>query len=305
MLIIPAVSFGKADSLFKVLIDSNYDPREFLGQIYYSDSAFFYIALIIQQGCLSASFYVTRLNDLLSCYLSPWLADYKRKYMSDSMPWRRPAHQTFQYGYFYAQMMTIFWIVLIFSSTVPIITLMGALYLCIKHGVDSFNLLTMHRKELESKSEMFDYILFTGQIILLLYQCCLLVFFSSNDMNIAALVVILTIIITIVVWKRTNAEVFNAEAIPSLIMVEKANQSLELSEASVSKWRREYSHPLLLISSSHPAQAYQVEVVNDQQLRKLSRLTFNGHPGEYSENSKRNSIDRQNSFKRSSALEKV
>jgi hypothetical protein len=68
-------------------------------------------------------------------------------------------------------MMTIFAIILIFSSTVPMITLVGALYVFIKHGVDSYNLITMHRKELESKSEMFDYILFTGQIILLLYQC--------------------------------------------------------------------------------------------------------------------------------------
>jgi hypothetical protein len=68
-------------------------------------------------------------------------------------------------------MMTIFAIILIFSSTVPMITLVGALYVFIKHGVDSYNLITMHRKELESKSEMFDYILFTGQLILLLYQC--------------------------------------------------------------------------------------------------------------------------------------
>lgn len=67
-------------------------------------------------------------------------------------------------------MMTIFAIILVFSSTVPIVTLTGALYIFLKHGVDSFNLLTMHRKELESKSEMFDYILFTGQLILILYQ---------------------------------------------------------------------------------------------------------------------------------------
>lgn len=50
MLLIPSVSFGKADSLFKLMIDKNYDPREILGEIYYSDSGFFYVALIIQQG---------------------------------------------------------------------------------------------------------------------------------------------------------------------------------------------------------------------------------------------------------------
>jgi hypothetical protein len=91
--------------------------------------------------------------------------------MSDMMYWRRPAYQTFQYGYFYAQMMTIFAITLIFSSTVPIITSVGALYIFIRHLVDGYNIITLHRKELESRSEMFDYILFTGQLFLLLYQC--------------------------------------------------------------------------------------------------------------------------------------
>lgn len=261
MLIIPAISFGNSDSLFQLIITKNYNPKEILNDIYYSDSGVFFIALIIQQGCLSAAFYVTRLNDLLGSYLSPWLADYKRKYMSDTMPWRRPPYLTFQYGYFYGQIMTIFAIILIYSSTVPIITLTGALYLFIRHGVDSFNILTMHRKELESKSEMLNYILFTGQVILILYQCCILVYFTHNDMNLPAFFVILTILMTLVIWKKTNDEVFDEEKIPSLQMVERATQSLEMSEDSISKWRKEYSHPLLLISASHHAQAYGVEIL--------------------------------------------
>jgi hypothetical protein len=79
MLIIPAISFGNSDSLFKLVITKNYNPKEILSDIYYSDSEFFFVALIIQQACLSASFYVLRLNDLFGSYLSPWLADYKRK----------------------------------------------------------------------------------------------------------------------------------------------------------------------------------------------------------------------------------
>lgn len=193
--------------------------------------------------------------------MSPWLAYHKRKYMSDTMPWRRPPYQTFQYGYFYAQMTTIFAIILVYSSTVPIITLMGALYLFIRHGVDSFNILTLHRKEVESKSEMLSYILFTGQIILILYQCCLLVFFSANEMNIPAFFVVLTILLTLIVWKRTNEEVFDAEKIPMLQQVERANQSMELIEDSISKWRKEYSHPLLLISASHQAHVYGAEIL--------------------------------------------
>ena len=261
MLLVPAISFGNSDSLFKLMIEKNYNPKEILSEIYYSDTGFFFVALIIQQGCLSASFYVTRLNDLFGSYFSPWLSDYKRKYMSDSMPWRRPPYLTFQYGYFYAQMMTIFAITLIFSSTVPIITLVGALYIFIKHSVDSFNILTMHRKEMESKSEMLDYILITGQIILILYQSAILVFFSIHEMNLQSFLVIMTIIMTIVVLIRTKEDVFESEKIRELVMVEKANQNLELAADSISKWRKEYSHPLILISAAHQAQAYGIEIL--------------------------------------------
>lgn len=168
---------------------------------------------------------------------------------------------TFQYGYFYAQMMTIFAIILIYSTTVPIITLMGALYIFLKHGVDSFNILTMHRKELESKSEMLDNVLFASHLILILYQCCILVFFSMNEMNVPAFFVVLTIIVTVIIWKRTSDDVFEEERIPALMMAERANKSLELKDEYVSKWRKEYSHPLLLISASHHAQAYGVEIL--------------------------------------------
>jgi hypothetical protein len=122
-------------------------------------------------------------------------------------------------------------------------------------------------------------------------------------MNLAAFFVILTIILSLIVWKRTSEEVFDAEKIPNLIMVERANQSLDLSDESISQWRQEYSHPLLLTSIAHPHNhAYQVEVLQDKQMRKLSRLTFYGNNPESSEDYKRNSIDLQDSFKRSSEL---
>lgn len=50
MLIIPAISFGNSDSLFKLIISKNYNPKEILSGIYYSDSGFFFVALIIQQA---------------------------------------------------------------------------------------------------------------------------------------------------------------------------------------------------------------------------------------------------------------
>lgn len=72
----------------------------------------------------------------------------------------------------------------------------------------------------------------------------------------------ITLIITVLIIILTNEHVFEPEKIPSLVMVERANRSLELVANAVSKWRREYSHPLIIISASHQAQAYGSEILN-------------------------------------------
>lgn len=83
-------------------------------------------------------------------------------------------------------------------------------------------------------------------------------------MNLPAFFVVITIIVTLIIWKRTSDDVFDEEKIPSIVMVENANRNLELTEDSISKWRKEYSHPLLLISASHHAQAYGVEILKEE-----------------------------------------
>ena len=50
MLLVPALSFGSSDSLFTMIIAKGYNPKEILSDIYYSDTGFFFVALIIQQG---------------------------------------------------------------------------------------------------------------------------------------------------------------------------------------------------------------------------------------------------------------
>lgn len=88
----------------------------------------------------------------MQAWMSSWLSDYKRKFMNDSKPWRRKPIFCFQYGYFYAQMCTCFAIVICFSSTVPLITVAGAIYIILRHVTDAYTLLTVHRKEMESES---------------------------------------------------------------------------------------------------------------------------------------------------------
>ena len=45
---------------------------------------------------------------------SPWLAHYKRTYLNDSEKWRREEGDNFAYGYFFAQMVSAFTIIMAF-----------------------------------------------------------------------------------------------------------------------------------------------------------------------------------------------
>ncbi len=103
MLLIPAISIKSAETVLVLLAEKGFSPKQMLSDLYYSDYGFFFITLIIQQGFLSSSFYVLRTADLLQNWMSPWLADYKRKFMNDQFAWRRKPQFSFQYGYFYAQ----------------------------------------------------------------------------------------------------------------------------------------------------------------------------------------------------------
>jgi hypothetical protein len=135
---------------------------------------------------------------------------------------------------------------------------------------------------MESKGEMLRYILFTGQLILILYQSAMLVFFSANGFHGQAFFIVMALVTTILVILITNEEIFEAEKVPSIVMIEKIGRGLELEKDSINKWRKEYSHPLLPISASHQAHAFGAEIlkrdnwhefIDDEQMKRfLSRL---------------------------------
>ena len=86
----------------------------------------------------------------------------------------------FLYGFYYAQHLAIFSIVIVFASFVPIISITGCLFFCLRHIIDSYNLLTVNRKEIDSSNKMFQKILLTSQIAVLMLQMCM---FSYMIMN--------------------------------------------------------------------------------------------------------------------------
>mmetsp|Transcript_40143 Transcript_40143/g.39728 ORF Transcript_40143/g.39728 Transcript_40143/m.39728 type:complete len:164 (-) Transcript_40143:177-668(-) len=97
------------------------------------DSTPFFSKLILQYGVFGGIFYLLRMGEVIVMNFSPAFAHYVRTKFTTTQEWRRKPEYVFQYGYFYSQMVTIFTIVILFSSTAPLIAALGAIYYVIRN----------------------------------------------------------------------------------------------------------------------------------------------------------------------------
>ena len=77
--------------------------------------AHFFIIIIIQNTSLVILVYLVRIGELFKSYLSPWIAYHRRTFLNDIESWRKKERDLFMYGYFFAQMMAIFLITILFA----------------------------------------------------------------------------------------------------------------------------------------------------------------------------------------------
>jgi len=141
----------------------------------------FFVNLIVQYGVFSSMFYLLRLGEILAYYLSPRVTDYMRSGLINNQGWRRPSNMSFQYGYFYSQMITVFTIVVLFSSVSPLVGIAGTFYYILRNIVDSHLLMSVHKKEMHSGVTMFQRISSLLLFSLMLYQAWMLVYFFMNN----------------------------------------------------------------------------------------------------------------------------
>ena len=89
-------------------------------------------------------------------------------------PWLRKEENTFQFGYFYAQLLTVFAICIFFSSQVPLITVASAFFVFVRHIVDCVNLITVFRKEIDSQGKLIETASNTALLYVIGYQICMI-----------------------------------------------------------------------------------------------------------------------------------
>lgn len=196
----------------------------------------------------------------------------KRFYFNDSAPWRRKEDFCFQYGFFYAQMMAVFSIALIFSSTVPIVTLAAFLFLGLRHVVDCLQLLTYFRREIDSSGKLISTVTNTVLLLVIMYQMCMMGFFIIKKRPTEAMATCLILVISIIFTVISYEEVYDLSKIN--LDIERSSKKFGgggrakkenvnsggLSAEAFSKWKNEYEHPLVVGSVRRKANTLGIEV---------------------------------------------
>ena len=156
-------------SIYKALKSGTYQ-KEYIKDFTMLDSTPFFVNLIMQYGVFSSVFYLLRIGEMTQFYFSPRLTDFMRSKFNLAYWWRRRPDYHFQYGYFYSQMITVFTIIILFSSTSPMIVIAGTAYYTLRNIIDSHLLMSVHKKEIHSGVTMFQRISSLLLISLVFYQ---------------------------------------------------------------------------------------------------------------------------------------
>ncbi|TNV72133.1 hypothetical protein FGO68_gene12942 [Halteria grandinella] len=206
-------------------------------------------------------------------YFSPWLALEKRKIFTDSAPWRRKEELCFQYGFFYAQMMTVFAIAILFSSTVPFVTLAACLFYGIRHLVDCLQLLTFFRREVDSSGRLISTVTNTALLTVILYQLCMMAFFiikkRPSEAAVTCLIMVASTFYTVIGYEEVYdlgvTKDNNGQPQGSGISDENGEGFVAGNDEAFKKWRAEYEHPLVIGNVRRKANTLGIEVktVND------------------------------------------
>lgn len=131
-------------------------------------------------------------------------------------------------------MMTVFAIALVFSSTVPLVTVAAAVFYGLRHYVDCLQLLTYFRKEIDSSGRLISTVTNTALMFIILYQLCMMAFFTIKKRDSEAMVICIIFVISIIYAVISYEEVYD------LAKIEEEREDKEsrvFNEESFIKWK--------------------------------------------------------------------
>ena len=145
------LSWSKLKDCIRYLLVTHWDMDISEGFI---KNSYFFLRYAIQVAFISngiqllalPQFFVKKMRVLLAS------SDYEKFYQS-------MIKKYFDYGYNYSFSITVFMLILCFSTTIPLITPFGALFFYIKYYIDKYNLLFLYPAEFESHGNVTEMII--------------------------------------------------------------------------------------------------------------------------------------------------
>ena len=129
-------------------------------------------------------------------------------------------------------MLTVFAITIVFSSTVPLVTVAASLFLLLKHLVDCLHLLTFFRKEIDSSGRLISSVTNSALIFVLIYQVIMMAFFGIKGKPTQAVAIMFILVFTVFFTAFSYEEVYD------LSKIDESNENMRVfNEEAFAKWK--------------------------------------------------------------------
>eukprot|EP00742_Colponemidia_sp_Colp-10_P008534 GILJ01009248.1.p1 GENE.GILJ01009248.1~~GILJ01009248.1.p1 ORF type:complete len:943 (-),score=102.35 GILJ01009248.1:123-2888(-) len=280
VLIVPSIALASVGAVIKVIQSDPSNVTDLLSGIYLANSGSFFVNILIQNAITSSMFYLVRIPELFFAWFSVELAYRRRTALQDAEPWQRVEGDIFQYGYFYAQFIAMFSITLTFSSTIPLVVPAGILFVVVRHMVDTYNLLFVHKKEMESDGGLIQRVLKFMMASTCLYQLAMVGFFYATNLLPQAFLCFFLFFST-VLFSMYSTEWFDVDKVEE-DEVPEATPGGTLGSATPASQQAEDEDLKLLAYSSykHPMMMnFDLDMIHRPRLQHAGSLSsVHGHP---------------------------
>lgn len=149
--------------------------------MYQYHTGILYATIILQSGVVSVLCYLNRLGYLFTNYLSPYIVHYTAIFQIENKNYSIPENQGFLYGYASAYMLLIILIGFVFFFSTSWILISVVIYLSIRHALDCYCLLVVHKKEMESSGYFANFLLIYSVYVVMIFQVIMLFYFYLQD----------------------------------------------------------------------------------------------------------------------------
>lgn len=234
--IIPALSMTTVESIFAFLSEESGKVQNLLETFYFHNTGSLFVILLIQSGTFSFTFYILGISDLFLNFFNRKMMNTWRENRLSQEVWMKDETDNFQYGYFYANTVIFLVIILVFSTTVPAISISGMFYFFFKLVCDAWTLVSRHRKELESNGILISRVIWRCCLGGIFFEILMILYYVAGNWKYNIIIMVLVFMVScFMIWRIEQIKIKKVESYN--------NGGDEIEEEL--DWIKKYSHPLV------------------------------------------------------------